>query len=407
MLAVATMRSQNLRARLAVKAGELRRARHSRPSASCSWKRALCNPLVSAASSFLIAAGAALIGPAALAAAPEPAVGTPAAPSDAKSDAKWLGEELPLPLSVKTPQDLALKAAAERQYLVFNLLARGKLSWDQGDFAGAASKWESLLRIPGIDPELDRILRPMASEARERAGSTNASPTGALPATGAVTGPVTTEGAGAGVGSAARAVVPVVSVSGQVSGSAAGALSGAVLWLKRADGPTPRPTPFRSKTMSQVNKTFVPRVLAVPVGSTISFANQDPIFHNVFSLSKPNDFDSGLFKAGQTYARTFSKAGPVQVLCNIHSSMMGYVVVVDSPWYTQADVSGTFVIRGVPAGAYDLEAWHEGSSQIARSRITVGADGLRGLNVRLNADRRGPVVVPDKFGKERPLQAGH
>ena len=67
----------------------------------------------------------------------------------------WLGEELPLPLSVKTPQDLALKAVAERQYLVFNLLARGKMAWDAGDFSTAAAKWEALLRVPGMDADLD------------------------------------------------------------------------------------------------------------------------------------------------------------------------------------------------------------------------------------------------------------
>ena len=61
----------------------------------------------------------------------------------------WLGEELPLPLAVRTPQDLAVKAVAERQYLIFNLLAGGKLAWDAGDFATAAAKWEALLRAAG------------------------------------------------------------------------------------------------------------------------------------------------------------------------------------------------------------------------------------------------------------------
>ena len=90
--------------------------------------------------------------------------------------AAWLGEELPLPLSVKTPQDLALKAVAERQYLVFNLLARGKIAWDAGDFATAAAKWESLLRVPGIDPDLERVIKPLAAEARTRSGKGSALP---------------------------------------------------------------------------------------------------------------------------------------------------------------------------------------------------------------------------------------
>ena len=319
--------------------------------------------------------------------------------AEARADAPhWLGEELPLPLTVKTPQDLALKAAAERQYLVFNLLARGKLAWDAGDFAAAAAKWEALLRVPGIDPELDKVLRPLATDARARAGATTATAAEAPP-------PVAS--AAPAPAAPARASAAAVTVSGQISGGGAGGPGGAVIWLKRTDGPTPRPTPLRSRTINQVNKTFVPRVLPVPVGSTVNFANQDPIFHNVFSLSRPNDFDSGLFKAGQSYAKTFSKPGPVQVLCNIHASMLGYVVVVDTPWYGQADATGTFAIRGVPPGEYELEAWHEGSSQLARSHVTVGNEGLRGLSVHVSGDRRAPAAVPDKYGKDRQVQLGY
>ena len=87
-----------------------------------------------------------------------------------RKDSGWLGEELPLPLSVRTPQDLAVKNVAERQYLIFNLLAGGKLAWDAGDWSTAASKWEALLRLPGLDPEIDRVIRPLAHEARARAG---------------------------------------------------------------------------------------------------------------------------------------------------------------------------------------------------------------------------------------------
>src|SRR3954454_16798429 len=95
-----------------------------------------------------------------------PAVAAPA-PSDARG---WLGEELPLPLAVRTPQDLAVKQVAERQYLIFNLLAGGKLAWDMGDFATAASKWEALLRLHGIDAEMERVVRPLAREARTKSG---------------------------------------------------------------------------------------------------------------------------------------------------------------------------------------------------------------------------------------------
>jgi hypothetical protein len=309
----------------------------------------------------------------------------------------WLGEELPLPLSVKSPQDLALKAVAERQYLVFNLLARGKIAWDAGDFATAASKWEALLRIPGIDPDLEKVIRPLAVEARARTGQPAAPIAPPAPSASApVPVPIPTD-----------PVQPLVNVSGQVGSSGSTGPGGAVVWLKRTDGTTPRPAPLRGKSISQVNKTFVPRVLPVTVGSTVNFANQDPIFHNVFSLSRPNDFDSGLYKAGQSYSKSFGKPGPVQILCNIHASMLAYVVVVDSPWYGQADSSGAFVIRGVPPGEYDLETWHEGSSRTVRQKVSVGVEGLRGISVRVGGDRRLPAAVPDKYGKQRQVQLGY
>ncbi len=221
----------------------------------------------------------------------------------------WPGEELPLPLAVRTAQDLAVKAVAERQYLIFNLLAGGKLAWDSGDFATAAAKWEALLRVHGLDAEVDKVIRPLAREARSRAGGqpSTAPPVAALP-------PESPTPAAAA--DAARAAPAFPSVSGTVSGGGAQGPGGAVIWLKRVGGETPRPAPARGKVITQRNKTFIPRVLAVPVGSKVSFRNEDAIFHNVFSLSKPNDFDTGLYKQGATYTQTFKRAGrrpdPVQ-----------------------------------------------------------------------------------------------
>jgi plastocyanin len=251
---------------------------------------------------------------------------------------EWLGEEMPLPLAVKTPQDLAVKAAAERQYLIFNLLAGGKLAWDAGDFATAATKWENLLRLQGLDPEIERVVRPLAVAARARAGGAPPPPIASAVATPAPAEPTP---------SAAPLVGPrlLVSVSGTVAGGGAPGPGGAVVWLKRANGETPRPAPAKGKVISQRGKSFVPHVLAVPVGTKVDFRNDDSIFHNVFSLTKPNDFDTGLYKQGGTYSQVFKKPGPVQLLCNIHSSMIAYVYVVDSPYYTQADGAGAFTIK--------------------------------------------------------------
>jgi len=324
-----------------------------------------------------------------------------AAPADGRG---WLGEELPLPLAVRTAQDLAVKAAAEKQYLIFNLLAGGKLAWDQGDFATAATKWEALLRVHGLDGEIEKVIRPLAKEARGRAGGAVSTPPAPV-ATG--TPEATPPMPPAENETGPRPPTALPSVSGTVSGGGSQGPGGAVIWLKRMGGETPRPAPARGKVVTQRSKTFIPKVLAIPVGTKVSFRNEDPIFHNVFSLSKPNDFDTGLYKQGATYQQTFKRAGVVQILCNIHSSMLATIVVVDTPYYAQADGSGAFTIKGVPSGDYRLTVWHEAASKPIEQKLTVGPGGTRGLALQVGGDKRPPQFVPDKSGKPRQSHIGY
>jgi plastocyanin len=324
-----------------------------------------------------------------------------AAPPDARG---WLGEELPLPLAVRTAQDLAVKAAAEKQYLIFNLLAGGKLAWDGGDYATAATKWEALLRVHGLDPEIEKVIRPLAKEARSRAGGAAGS---ALPPVATAVPEPPSPATPAGAEPAPRPVPSGATVSGTIAGGGSHGPGGAVIWLRRVGGTTPRPAPARSKVITQRNKTFIPHVLVVPVGTQVSFRNEDPVFHNIFSLSKPNDFDTGLYKQGASYQQTFKHTGVVQILCNIHSSMLGVIVVVDTPYYAQAEESGAFSIKGVPPGDYELKAWHEAASKLTEQRLSVGAGGVRGLTLQVGGDKRTPQFVPDKSGKPRQSHIGY
>jgi plastocyanin len=332
----------------------------------------------------------------ALAAAPAVAVAAP--PADGRS---WLGEEMPLPLAVRTPQDLAVKAVAEKQYLIFNLLAGGKLAWDSGDFATAATKWEALLRVHPLDPDLEHVIRPLAREARSRAGGQPAAEAPAGPVSAAAPTPATP------VAPRAEPAPATVSVSGTVSGGGPQGPGGAAIWLERVGGETPHPAPAHGKVITQRNKTFVPRVLVVPVGTKVAFRNDDAIFHNIFSLSKPNEFDTGLYKQGATYTETFRHAGAIQLLCNIHASMLGFVYVVDSPYYAQADGAGAFTIHGVPPGEYEIKVWHEAASRPTAERVNVGPGGARGVALRVGGDKRPPQFLPDKSGKPRQTQLGY
>lgn len=115
----------------------------------------------------------------------------------------------------------------------------------------------------------------------------------------------------------------------------------------------------RTFVMSTHQKAFEPRVLTIPVGSSVTFPNADPILHNVFSLSEGNRFDLGLYRKGAGKTWVFKAPGLVRVFCNVHHSMVAYIWVLDTPFSATPDSSGNFTLSGLPEGAGTLEIWHE------------------------------------------------
>jgi plastocyanin len=109
----------------------------------------------------------------------------------------------------------------------------------------------------------------------------------------------------------------------------------------------------------QKGEAFYPRVLAVTRGSTVDFPNEDPFFHNVFSLSSALNFDLGRYPMGQMKSTTFTKPGLVKVYCHIHSHMSASILVLDHPYFTVPAVDGTFTLANVPPGTYAITGWHE------------------------------------------------
>ena len=325
-------------------------------------------------------------------------------------EGKWLGDDLPLPLTVKTPQDIDFKSATERQYLIFNLMAGGKLAFQHGDYGAAADKWETLLRVPGLDPQIERVVGPFLNDARARAGKPGARPE-PRPAEPIEAEPVAEEkpadAHGRGGAAGPRHASGLVSVAGIVSGGGQIGPGGTVIWLRRLDGSTRRAAPAANQIVTQRDKTFLPHVLAVPVGTSVQFRNDDRIYHNVFSIAKPNEFDAGIRPTGSTYSKVFNHPGAVELLCNIHSTMNAYVFVVDSPFYTKAQASGAFAIHGVAPGRYELSAWHEAASTITRKSISVGAEGNHEVSVPVGGDKRPASFVPDKYGHKRQPQLGY
>jgi hypothetical protein len=127
-------------------------------------------------------------------------------------------------------------------------------------------------------------------------------------------------------------------------------------------------------TMSQVNETFVPHVLAVRVGTVVDFPNQDRTYHNVFSLSKTKRFDLGRYAKGRSKQVQFDEPGIVQVFCDIHSHMSAFILVFAHRFFAVTDEQGDYRIDQVPAGTYNVVAWYEGSVRQVRA-VTIPADG--------------------------------
>jgi plastocyanin len=189
-------------------------------------------------------------------------------------------------------------------------------------------------------------------------------------------------------------------VSGKVEliekgGNKAQDLSDVVVYL---DGVKARPKPG-SATMVMKGKSFTPRVVVVPVGGTVQFPNEDPIFHNVFSVSAENRFDLELYKRPKSGSWTFQNPGVVRVYCNIHPQMVGVVVVRDNPYFARVAKDGTFTIEGVPAGKYTLKAWHERANEVGKE-ITVAGEGDATAQLVLDASSFKRVQHKNKFGKD-------
>ncbi|HYR69622.1 MAG TPA: carboxypeptidase regulatory-like domain-containing protein [Candidatus Dormibacteraeota bacterium] len=119
--------------------------------------------------------------------------------------------------------------------------------------------------------------------------------------------------------------------------------------------------------MEQKDQAFGPRVLAVPVGTTVAFPNRDPIFHSVFSVSPVKRFDLGKYGRGKSKSVKFTKAGVVNVYCDIHSDMAGFVLVVPNHAYVQPDADGRFALPSLPPGTYTVIAWHPDLKSVRRT----------------------------------------
>jgi plastocyanin len=137
--------------------------------------------------------------------------------------------------------------------------------------------------------------------------------------------------------------------------------------------------------MRQRDERFVPHVLPIVAGTAVAFPNDDPIYHNVFSLSRAKSFDLGRFARGESRTIVFPRAGLVQVFCHIHADMSAYILVLDNRFFAKPDSSGHFAIDGIPPGEYRLVAWHERIHPISQPvRVVAGQTTAVRLSIPLS-----------------------
>lgn len=168
-----------------------------------------------------------------------------------------------------------------------------------------------------------------------------------------------------------------------------------IVYAERLDGAAQ----VRTSTyiLTQSDKLFRPRALAIPVGSRVDFPNEDVIFHNVFSLTRPEPFDLGLYRAGDSKSRVFDTTGTYRVFCNIHPHMTAVILVLPTSYIVEADANGDFELD-LPPGRYRITAWSE-RSEPSTTEIEVAAAPVGVSSLSLNESNFVQTPHKDKRGR--------
>jgi len=184
--------------------------------------------------------------------------------------------------------------------------------------------------------------------------------------------------------------------------------SGVVVWLEPLDVALTLPRAKHAE-MVQKNKTFIPHVLAITVGTTVDFPNHDPIFHNAFSNYNGQIFDVSLYPPGSSRSITFQREGVVRVFCNIHPAMSAVIVVLKSPYFCVSGKNGSLQIAGVPPGSYRMHVFHERATDHTLSALTriveVTSDGAQLPPISVSESGYLQLPHKNKYGKDYPAAA--
>ena len=175
-----------------------------------------------------------------------------------------------------------------------------------------------------------------------------------------------------------------------------------VVWLTPVGGALKTPPPLEHIRLVQKNKEFTPHLLAITAGTSVEFPNEDPFFHNVFSLYKGKRFDLGLYEAGSSRSVKFDRPGVSFIFCNIHPDMSATVIALPTQYFAVSKTNGEALIRNVPEGKYKMEVWYERSTPEALQKLTSEISVPASREIALEVRELIPDKVPhkNKYGQD-------
>ncbi|MBI3579624.1 MAG: hypothetical protein HY276_10840 [Ignavibacteriales bacterium] len=154
-----------------------------------------------------------------------------------------------------------------------------------------------------------------------------------------------------------------------------GTLKNVLIYVKDGFGGKTFPAPSQKLVFDQIGCVYKPHVLGIQLGQELEVLNSDPTLHNVHSLSKQNtQFNQAMPMKGMKITKKFDKVETFKVKCEVHTWMGAYIGVFNHPFYAVTSDDGSFTLKGVPAGDYTIEAWHE-KYGVQTAKVKVDAAG--------------------------------
>lgn len=185
--------------------------------------------------------------------------------------------------------------------------------------------------------------------------------------------------------------------------------SGVVVWLTPLDRTVKVPPASHLFRLAQRHKAFVPHLLVIPVGTPVQFPNEDPFFHNVFSLYDGRRFDLGLYESGSSRTVRFSHTGVSYIFCNIHPQMSAVIITVATPWYAVTAANGQFAFSDVPPGRYKLHVWYERATaeHLAKAERDITVERDTRIDPIAIQTSRMPTTHKNKYGLDYDINSGN